>query len=221
MLLFTFSEKLKNHFHAYLKNTKGIHFESIFQNVYRYIDYLFQDVICKDIQLTILFEWIDDKTDDFEAFTQIMKSDKHLNPTYSIIYLTNSFLHNKRKSSKKYIYYVILHECIHALGIMYDIKTKWKTFLNKEETHYIYNNNPSRAIQEYMKLYGSKKTRSGIPIHIENCDYSDKHHILGTYDVFSTPLYTNVSQVTIGLLYDYYNYTYNDNSSDHKLNSGI
>lgn len=217
MLLFSFSEKLKNKFHSYLKQSKGIHFESIFQNVYRYIEYLFQQVIHQEIHLTIRFEWIDDKTNNFEAFTQIMKSDEHLNPTESIIYLTNSFLHNKRNSSKKYIYYVILHECIHALGIMYDNKTKWKSFLNEDETQYIYNEKPSRAITEYNKLIKSRGIYSGIPLHNENCDHSDKHHILGVKDVFSTPLYTNVSQVTIGLLYDYYNNV----DSDYKLNSGI
>lgn len=219
MLLFSFSDKLKNQFHSYIKQSKGIHFESIFQNVYRYIEYLFQQVIHKDINLTILFEWIDDNTNEFEAFTQIMKSDNQLNPTYSIIYLTNSFLHNKRRSSKKYIYYVILHECIHALGIMYDKKTKWKSFLNKDETSYIYNGNPSRAIDEYNKLKQIKSNTicMGIPLYSENCTHSDKHHIEGVNDVFSTPLYTNVSQVTIGLLHDYYT----NIDIHYKLKSGI
>lgn len=203
MLLFIFSNPLKNHIKSYINETKGIHFECIFQNVYRYIDHLFKNIIHKDIQLTILFNLVNNDYNDFEAFTEINECDHNKNPTYSTIYLTKSFLQNTRKSSKKYIYYVILHECIHALGIMYSNKTKWKTFLNKDETAYIYNSKPSIAINKY-KLLKQNHIIDSIPLQLEECNLSDKHHLFGIKDVFSSPLFTNVSPVTIGLLYDYY-----------------
>ena len=203
MLIFTFTDTLHSTFEEFLYDTHGIHFESIFQNVYHFIDMFFKTTIKKELNLTVLFDIAKDVHADIEAFTEINSHHSNFLPSHSTISFSSSFF-LERNHTKKYIYYIILHEMIHALGIAYQPHSKWSSFLNKDTNEYVFTN-PKRsiAIKRYHAKYPSRKS-IGIPLDDAEDTFSNCQHLKGIRDVFSSPIYMSVSPITLGILEDFY-----------------
>lgn len=117
----------------------------------------------------------DHDIDEVDACTFIMDSDENKFPTKSKIHLSKDLFQEKERTQLKY---TIIHELIHAHGIMCSTYSKWSELC--------YSNKDNRESCLYKKK-----------IH------EDGNHIIGWKDCFSSYVKKKLSYESLMLLHEY------------------
>jgi hypothetical protein len=196
MITFCTSDSFKEVFRPYQK---------LLFNVYDYFQNIFADPL--QYSTTVHFDLIKNQHElhDFDAYTIIEQWTSEKYPLKSIIYVTTEFC------SRKHFYYTLIHEMLHALGLMYvpALNTRWNKMIDMKNNIYIGpKNRYSIAIHHYLD-----KKHTCIPLDVcsnhsntksTTNTMTDYHHLTANIcDVFSSPLHYNITPITLGLLSDY------------------
>jgi len=156
----------------------------IFHDVYAFMNYVMKSSLkiyffVFDNVLDILPEIESTHTSEdlkeIDAFTFIKSCDVNKFPTKSEVYLSSSLF---RKQERTQLKYTILHELVHAHGIMQSPFSKWNTMCSKN-------------------IYEQSSCLYKKHIHI------DGNHIKGWKDCFSSYVKTHIHPDTFQLLFEY------------------
>lgn len=192
MITFQFTQRFKTTFQKY---------ESQLHTIYEYVHNLFVNANQYNLRVHFDLMTTQHELEQYDAYTTIQSWNENLFPKSSNIYVADTF------SSKKHFCYTLLHEILHALGLMYlpTINKRWNRMINAYTKQYIGpSEKQSIAIQYYKKLHAKQAKTIPLFKEINNDTYSDYHHLCKEiHDVFSSPLHYNISPVTLGLLQDY------------------
>lgn len=122
------------------------------------------------------------------AYTQINNSNIDYFPINASI-----FFHLQiNKTKNKELYYILIHELFHALGLMKSNYTKWMSFIDKENNI-------------YTGTFSNKCFGKPIPVYFDKKDdgTSNYNHLCGYKDFFSETIHYNINKCSLLLLKDY------------------